>query len=228
MESKGTGAFNAQAFLGSAGITSRIVEYQHTEVIFTQGDACESVGCIQKGRVKLSELSKAGREAIVAMLGPGDFIGEGCLAGQSVRMRSATAITACTILLMDKDQMLYLLHNQHALSDRFIAYLLARNIQVEADLSDQMFNSGEKRLARKLLLLAQHGKPDATVSAIPPISQGTLAEMIGTTRPRVNIFMKKFQRLGFIDYTDGLKVNRSLLSSVLHDERNKPEVALNA
>ena len=151
------------------------------------------------------------------MLGPGDFFGEGCLAGQSVRTGSATAITASTILLVNKDHMAHTLGHQHALSDRFIAYLLARKTQVEEDLSDQLFNSSEKRLARTLLLLARYGKPDATVRAIPPISQETLADMIGTTRSRVNFFMKKFQRLGFIDYTDGLKVNRTLLSVVLFD-----------
>jgi CRP/FNR family cyclic AMP-dependent transcriptional regulator len=210
-------SFNAEAFLSSAGVARRIVAYQPTEVIFAQGDQCQSVGFIQAGGVKLSVLSKAGREAIVAMLRPGDFFGEGCLAGESVRLRSATAITASTILLVDKAQMVHVLHHQHALSDRFITHLLARKIQVEADLHDQLFNSSEKRLARTLLLLARYGKQDTPARAIPPISQVTLAEMIGTTRSRVNFFMRKFQRLGFIDYTDGLKINSSLLSVVLHD-----------
>ena len=156
-------------------------------------------------------------EAVVAMLGPGEFCGEGCLAGQPDRMGTATATTVSTILLIDKDQMVRLLHKQHALSDRFIAHMLARNIRIEEDLIDQLFNSSEKRLARTLLLLARYGKHDKPVRAVPPISQATLAEMVGTTRSRVNFFMKKFQRLGFIDYADGLKVNNSLLTVVLHD-----------
>jgi CRP-like cAMP-binding protein len=217
MKSKQKGPFNAQAFLDSAGIARKIVEYRRAEVIFTQGDPCEHVLYIQSGGVKLSVLSKAGREAVVAMLGPGVFFGEGCLAGQSVRVGSATATTDSAVLLVDKDQMVGLLHKQHALSDRFIAHMLARNIRIEEDLVDQLFNSSEKRLARTLLLLARYGKHDTPVRAVPTISQETLAEMVGTTRSRVNFFMKKFQRLGFIDYTDGLKVNHSLLTVVLHD-----------
>ncbi len=217
MESAHTGAFNVQAFLDSGGIARTIVEYRRAEVIFTQGDPGESVLYIQKGGVTLSVLSKTGREAILAMLAPGDFFGEGCLAGQPVRMGSATAITDSTILLVDKDQMVRLLHNQHALSDRFIAHMLTRNIRIEEDLIDHMFNSSEKRLARTLLLLARYGKQDEPVRAVPKISQETLAEMVGTTRSRVNFFMKKFQRLGFIDYKDGLKVNNALLAVVLHE-----------
>jgi CRP-like cAMP-binding protein len=217
MKSKQKGPFNAQAFLDSAGIARKIVEYRRAEVIFTQGDPCEHVLYIQSGGVKLSVLSSAGREAVVAMLGPGEFFGEGCLAGQSVRVGSATATTDSAVLLVDKDQMVGLLHKQHALSDRFIAHMLARNIRIEEDLVDQLFNSSEKRLARTLLLLARYGKHDTPVRAVPTISQETLAEMVGTTRSRVNFFMKKFQRLGFIDYTDGLKVNHSLLTVVLHD-----------
>jgi len=209
--------FDAQAFLDSAGIARKIVDYRRAEVIFTQGDPCDHVLYIQKGTVKLSVLSKGGREAVVAMLGSGEFFGEGCLAGQPVRVGSATATTDSSILLVDKNQMIRLLHKQHALSDRFIAHMLARNIRIEEDLIDQLFNSSEKRLARTLLLLARYGKHDKPVRAVPPISQETLAEMVGTTRSRVNFFMKKFQRLGFIDYADGLKVNNSLLSVVLHD-----------
>jgi CRP/FNR family cyclic AMP-dependent transcriptional regulator len=217
MESKQKGAFNAQAFLDSAGVARTIVEYRRDDVIFTQGHPCESVLYIQKGGVKLSVLSQTGREAVVAMLGPGEFFGEGCLAGQPVRMGSATATTDSTILLVDKNQMVRLLHKQHALSDRFIAHMLARNIRIEEDLVDQLFNSSEKRLARTLLLLARYGKHDKPVRAVPPISQQTLADMVGTTRSRVNFFMKKFQRLGFIDYTNGLTVNNSLLTVVLHE-----------
>jgi CRP-like cAMP-binding protein len=217
MTARRNGAFNARAFLESSGIERKIVDYERADAIFTQGDPCDHVMYIQKGGVKLSVLSKAGREAVVAMLGPGEFFGEGCLAGQPVRMGTATATTESTILLIDKNQMVRLLHKQHALSDRFIAHMLARNIRIEEDLIDQLFNSSEKRLARTLLLLARYGKHDKPVRAVPPISQATLAEMVGTTRSRVNFFMKKFQRLGFIDYTDGLKVNNSLLTVVLHD-----------
>ena len=217
MESKQKSAFNAQRFLDSTGINRKIVEYRGGEVIFTQGDPCESVLYIQQGGVKLSVLSETGKEAVVAMLGPADFFGEGCLAGQPVRVGSATTITGSTILHVDKDQMVRLLHKQHALSDRFIAHMLARNIRIEADLIDQMLNPSEKRLARTLVLLSRSGKHDEPVRDIPPVSQKTLAEMIGTTRSRVNFFMKKFQRLGFIDYTDGLKVNNSLLTVVLHN-----------
>jgi len=214
---KRRGTFNVQAFLDSSGIARKIVEFRRGEVIFSQGDACESVMYIHTGGVKLSVLSRTGREAVVALLGPGEFFGEGCLAGQPARVGSATAITGSSILFVDKDEMVRLLHKQHALSDRFIAHMLARNIRIEEDLIDQLFNSSEKRLARTLLLLARYGKHDNSVQAVPSISQETLAEMIGTTRSRVNFFMKKFQRLGFIDYKKGLKVNNSLLTVILHD-----------
>jgi CRP/FNR family cyclic AMP-dependent transcriptional regulator len=217
MKSRKKVLFNAQAFLDSAGVQRKVVAYERGVVIFSQGDPCDNVLYIQQGSVKLSVVSKAGREAVVAMLGPGEFFGEGCLAGQPVRMGIATATRDSTILLVEKAQMVRLLHKQHALSDRFIAHMLARNIRIEEDLIDQLFNSSEKRLARTLLLLARYGKPDTPVRSVPPISQTTLAEMVGTTRSRVNFFMKKFQRLGFIDYTNGLKVNNSLLTVVLHD-----------
>ena len=217
MQPKAKGAFNAQAFLNSAGIGREIVSYRRGEVIFSQGDASETILYIQVGGVKLSVLSKTGREAITAMLGPGDFFGEGCLAGQPARLGTATALTGSTILRMDKSQMVRLLHEQHTLSDRFIAHMLARNIRIEEDLVDQLFNSSERRLARVLLLLAGYGKQDKPMPAIPTISQQTLAEMVGTTRSRVNFFMNKFKRLGFIEYTDGLKVNNSLLTVVLRD-----------
>jgi CRP-like cAMP-binding protein len=213
-----TGAsFNAQAFLDSSGVARNVVEYRRGETIFSQGDSGDHVLYLQKGGVKLSVLSKAGRQAVVAMLGPGEFFGEGCLAGQTVRMGSATASMNSTILRVEKSQMERVLHEQHAMSDRFIAHMLARNIRIEEDLIDQLFNSSEKRLARTLLLLARYGKHDKPVRTVPAVSQETLAEIIGTTRSRVNFFMKKFQRLGFIDYSDGLKVNNSLLTVVLHD-----------
>jgi CRP/FNR family transcriptional regulator, cyclic AMP receptor protein len=217
MKSKKNVAFNAQAFLESAGIAKKILHFRRGETIFTQGDPCTHVLYIQKGNVKLSVLSKAGREAVVAMLGTGEFFGEGCLAGQPVRMGTAKATADSSILLIDKQRMVRLLHKQHAMSDRFIAHMLARNIRIEEDLIDQLFNSSEKRLARTLLLLARYGKRDNPVRAVPAISQETLAEMVGTTRSRVNFFMKKFQRLGFIDYRNGLKINDSLLTVVLHD-----------
>jgi CRP/FNR family transcriptional regulator, cyclic AMP receptor protein len=217
MKSKKNVAFNAQAFLESAGIAKKILHFRRGETIFTQGDPCTHVLYIQKGNVKLSVLSKAGREAVVAMLGAGEFFGEGCLAGQPVRMGTAKATADSSILLIDKQRMVRLLHKQHAMSDRFIAHMLARNIRIEEDLIDQLFNSSEKRLARTLLLLARYGKRDNPVRAVPAISQETLAEMVGTTRSRVNFFMKKFQRLGFIDYRNGLKINDSLLTVVLHD-----------
>ena len=193
------------------------MEYPSGATIFTQGDPCSHVLYIQKGTVKLSVLSQSGREAVVAMLGAGEFFGEGCLAGQPVRMGTAQATTDSAILLVQKNRMVRLLHKQREMSDRFIAHMLARNIRIEEDLIDQLFNSSEKRLARTLLLLARYGKHDRPVRAVPLVSQETLAEMIGTTRSRVNFFMKKFQRLGFIDYKNGLKVNQSLLTVVLHD-----------
>jgi CRP/FNR family transcriptional regulator, cyclic AMP receptor protein len=217
-------AFDARAFLASAGIAKTIVEYARGEAIFTQGDPCNDVMYIQDGAVKLSVVSATGREAVVAILGPGDFFGEGCLAGQPVRMGSATAAARSTVLRIEKARMVRLLHKQRAMSDRFIAHMLARNIRVEQDLVDQLFNSSEKRLARTLLLLARYGKTDAPLRAVPAISQETLAEMIGTTRSRVNFFLNKFKKLGFIEY-DGqhpLKVNDSLLSVVLHDGGSLP------
>jgi CRP-like cAMP-binding protein len=212
-------AFSAQAFLDSAGVARTVVQYGRGDAIFTQGDACEHVMYIQSGGVKLSVLSKAGREAVVAMLGPGDFFGEGCLAGQPFRMGSATAITPSAILLVSKDRMARLLHRQHAMSDRFISHMLTRNIRIEEDLIDQLFNSSEKRLARTLLLLARYGKQEKPIRVVPQISQETLAEMIGTTRSRVNFFLNKFKKLGFIEYSGELpiKINSSLLSVVLHE-----------
>jgi len=211
--------FNAQAFLDSSGVAKTVVHYRRGEGIFAQGDECQHVMYIKDGGVKLSVLSKTGREAVVAMLGPGDFFGEGCLAGQATRMGSATAITPSAILLVRKSKMVQLLHKQHAMSDRFISHMLARNIRIEEDLIDQLFNSSEKRLARTLLLLARYGKQDKPARVVPKISQETLAEMVGTTRSRVNFFLNKFKKLGFIEY-DGelpLKINSSLLSVVLHD-----------
>jgi CRP/FNR family transcriptional regulator, cyclic AMP receptor protein len=213
-------AFNTQAFLESSGVARTIAEFGRGDAVFTQGDPCDQVMYVQAGGIKLSVLSKTGREAVVAMLGPGDFFGEGCLAGQPFRMGTATAITPSTILLVGKNAMIALLHSQHAMSDRFISYMLARNIRIEEDLIDQLFNSSEKRLARTLLLLARYGTQDKPVRrVVPMLSQETLAEMVGTTRSRVNFFLNKFKKLGFIDYDDKLplKINSSLLSVVLYD-----------
>jgi CRP/FNR family transcriptional regulator, cyclic AMP receptor protein len=218
MQVKQRRAFDAVAFLRSAGAGKSIVTYQPTEVIFSQGDASDSVLYIQTGAVKLSVLSRDGKEAVVAMLGPGDFFGERALTGHPVRLEAATAMTATTVLIIPKRQMIRRLHDQHALSDRFIRHMLARNTRIEQDLVDQLFNSSEKRLARTLLLLARYGKPGQTHHVLPRVSQETLAEMIGTTRSRVNFFMNKFKKLGFIEYdTGGLKVNHSLLTIVVHD-----------
>jgi CRP-like cAMP-binding protein len=186
-------------------------------VIFTQGEPCLSVLYVLSGAVKLSVLSPSGKEAVVAMFGPGDFFGEGCLAGQPVRIATAAAVTASTILVVQKAAMIKLLHSQRAFSDRFITHMLARNIRVEEDLVDQLFNSSEKRLARTLLLLARYGKKNAPARVLPKLSQELLAEMIGTTRSRVNFFMNKFRKLGFIEYNGGIKINSSLISVVLHD-----------
>ena len=212
-------AFSVQGFLESTGIAKKVLPYRRGELIFTQGDSCEHVWYIQSGGIKLSVLSKTGKEAVVAMLGPGDFFGEGCLAGQEVRMGSATAVTPSAILRIDKGHMSQLLHKQHAMSDRFISHILTRNIRIEEDLIDQLFNSSEKRLARTLLLLARYGKQAKPTRVVPQISQETLAEMVGTTRSRVNFFLNKFRKLGFIEYEGELpiRINNSLLSVVLHD-----------
>ncbi|HKO04635.1 MAG TPA: Crp/Fnr family transcriptional regulator [Candidatus Acidoferrales bacterium] len=211
------GAFDAQAFLDSVGVARKVAEFQRSEAVFTQGEPAKRVFYIQKGGVKLSVVSEAGKEAVVAIIGPGDFFGEGCMAGQPLRMGSANAITPATLLVIEKEEMVRVLHQEHALSDRFITHMLGRNIRIEEDLVDQLFNSSEKRLARTLLLLARYGKPEQPHGTIPKVSQETLAEMIGTTRPRVNYFMNKFRKLGFIEYNGGLKINNSLLSVVLHD-----------
>ena len=172
---------------------------------------------IQQGAVKLSVVNEVGKEAVVAMLGPGDFFGEGCLAGQSIRIGTASAIAPATVLVIEKDELIRLLHAEREFSDRFISYLLARNIRIEADLVDQLFNSAEKRLARALLLLGSCGREDPTHRVLPKVSQETLAETIGTTRSRVNIFMNKFKKMGFIRYSGGLQIDSSLLSTVLHE-----------
>jgi CRP-like cAMP-binding protein len=194
-----------------------VVRFPARAVIFSQGDPCEAVLYIQKGAVQLSVVSKAGKQAIVATLGAGDFFGESALTGQILRMGTATARVASEVLVIEKTAMKRVLHEEHAFSDRFIANMLARNLRIEADLVDQLFNSSEKRLARALLLLARYGKQEEPQHPLPRVSQESLAEMIGTTRSRVNFFMNKFKKLGFIEYNGGLKINPSLFSVVLHD-----------
>jgi CRP/FNR family transcriptional regulator, cyclic AMP receptor protein len=210
-------AFDAQVFLDSAGVARTVTEIRKNKRIFSQGDPAKNVFYIQKGGVRLSVINEVGKEAVVAVLGPGDFFGEGCLAGQPLRMGSATAIGPTTALVIEKKEMIRVLHAEHAFSDRFISYMLSRNIRIEEDLVDQLFNSSEKRLARTLLLLARYGNEDAPQKLLPKISQEMLAEMIGTTRSRVNFFMNKFRKMGFIHYNGGLQINTSLLSVVLHD-----------
>jgi len=210
-------AFDAESFLETAAIPRKVVEYRPLAVIFSQGDPSESVLYIQKGAVRLSVLSHAGKEGIVGTLGPGDFVGEGALAGQRVRICTARAVSTTTALIVPKKQMMQLLHDEPAFSSRFIEFMLSRNIRIEEDLVDQLFNSSEKRLARTLLLLARYGMPDKPQGVLPKLSQETLAEMIGTTRSRVNFFMNKFRKMGLIEYNGGLKINTALLSVVLHD-----------
>src|ERR1700730_4909704 len=214
---KKTDAFNAQAVLDSVGVARKVRQFKRADTIFSQGSPADSVMYVQEGAVKITAVSEAGKEAIITILGPGDFFGEGCLAGQPRRMGNATATIPTTILVIDKKEMQSVLHEQHDLSDLFINFVLTRNIRIEEDLIDQLFNSTEKRLARTLLLLARYGKEDQPKRALPKVSQETLAEMIGTSRTRVNLFMNKFRKLGFIKYNGGIHIDASLLSVVLHD-----------
>lgn len=212
-------AFDVDRFLRAGGAGTTIAVYQPREIIVLQGDASDSVVYLQEGTVKLSVLSRSGQEAVVAMLETGAFFGESALAGDCVRHESATAMTATTALMIPKEQMIRLLHEQPDFSDRFIAHMLARNIRLEGDVADQLFNSSDKRLARVLLLLAHYDKPGKAHRVLPAITQQTLADMVGTTRSRVNFFMNKFKKLGYIEYRGGLKVNDSLVTVILRDER---------
>ena len=211
--------FDPQVFLDTIGKGRKVVAFPKKQTIFTQGDAADAVFYIQKGKVRLTVVSKVGKEATLAILSEGEFFGEGGLAGQPFRMGSATAMTDCEVLRIDKKAMMLALHREHTFSDLFVAYLLARNIRYEEDLVDQLFNSSEKRLARILLLLAHFGKEGVPETVIPKISQETLADMIGTTGSRVSFFMNRFRKLGFVDYDggSGLQVHSSLLNIVLHD-----------
>ena len=212
-----TTVFDVELFLDSAGLRRTVDKFRRKETVFAQGDPAKDVMYIQEGGVKLSVVNETGKEAVVAILGPGDFFGEGCLAGQSVCMATATTIAPTTVLVIEKNEMIRVLHEEHEFSDRFIAYMLARNVRVEEDLIDQLFNSSEKRLARTLLLLARYGAQGQPQKVLPKVSQEMLAEMIGTTRSRVNFFMNKFRKLGFIQYNGKIHINNSLLSVVLHE-----------
>jgi CRP/FNR family transcriptional regulator, cyclic AMP receptor protein len=215
---KKTSDFDPQKFLATIGEGRKVVVFPQKQTIFAQGDPADVVFYIQAGKVRLSVVSKIGKEATLGILSEGQFFGEGSLAGQALRMGSATAMTDCELLRIDKKAMMLALHREHTFSDLFVAYLLARNIRYEEDLVDQLFNSSEKRLARLLLLLAHFGKEGVPETVIPKISQETLAEMIGTTRSRVSFFMNRFRKLGFVDYGDsGLQVHSSLLTVILHD-----------
>jgi len=210
--------FDPRAFLATIGEGRKVVSFPEKQIIFAQGDPTNAVFYIQTGKVRLKVVSESGKEATLGILNEGDFFGEGCLAGQPLRMGSATAMTDCELLQIDKKAMIEALHREHTFSDLFVAYLLARNIRYEENLVDQLFNSSEKRLARILLLLAHFGKEGVPETVIPKISQETLAEMIGTTRSRVSFFMNRFRRLGFVDYGgSGMQVHSSLLNVVLHD-----------
>jgi CRP-like cAMP-binding protein len=211
--------FDPETFLSTLDGGRKITAFPKKQAIFVQGDPSDAVFYIQKGKVKLTVVSQKGKEATIAILGEGEFFGEGCLTGQPLRLSSATAMTDCSVMRIDKQAMIEVLHREHAFSDMFVAYLLTRNIRYEEDLVDQLFNSSEKRLARVLLLLAHFGKEGTPEVAIPKISQETLAEMVGTTRSRVSFFMNRFRKLGFIDYQagDALQVHSSLLNIVLHD-----------
>lgn len=215
---KSVRTFDPQAFLATVGIGKTVCHYRAKQTVFSQGERADSVFYVQKGTVQLSVLSKQGKEATLALLGPGDFLGEGCLASdQPMRLATATAISSASILCIEKKQMLKALHEEHEFSDLFVAYVVARHNRTQADLVDQLFNSSEKRLARALLILARFGKEDSPETIIPNVSQETLAEMVGTTRSRVNFFMNKFRKLGFIHYNGGLKVHSSLLGVILHE-----------
>lgn len=210
-------SFNPQSFLASIGRGRRALEFRKKQAVFTQGERADAVFYLQKGKVRLTVVSRRGKEATIGMLGAGDFFGEGCIAGQPLRMATASTITDCSVLRIEKKTMMQVLHHQRAFSDLFVAYLLARNIRYEEDLLDHLFNSSEKRLARLLLLLARFGKEGRPEPVVPKISQETLAEMVGTTRSRVSFFMNRFRQLGFVKYNGGLQVHSSLLNVILHD-----------
>jgi CRP/FNR family cyclic AMP-dependent transcriptional regulator len=220
MKPNGKPSFDPQIFLAKVGEGRTMADYQKNQIVFSQGDAADAIFYIQNGKVKLTVVSKHGKEAVIAMLGVGDFFGEGCLAGQPLRMATAAAMSVCAIVRLEKRGTIRVLHDEPAFSELFLAYLLSRNTRLEEDLVDQLFNSSEKRLARMLLLMANFGKEGTPLPVIPQISQETLAEIVGTTRSRISFFMNRFRKLGLIKYNggpEGLEVHSSLLSIVLHD-----------
>jgi CRP-like cAMP-binding protein len=217
-ESKST-TFDPATFLANAGLGRRIVQYKPKDTFFSQGHPADCIFYLQKGRAKLTVVSKSGKEATITLLTAGDFIGEESIAAVAgLRMATATAITACTALKIERGEMIRVMHEEHSFSDVFLSFLLARSMRIQADLVDQLFNSSEKRLARILLLMAEFGKPGEPEMLIPEITQETLAEMIGTTRSRVSFFMNRFRKLGFIEYNGRIRVHKSLLNVVLHDQ----------
>jgi CRP-like cAMP-binding protein len=210
-------AFNVENYLNTAGIAKKILNYRKGQIIFSQGDQARNVLYLQRGGVKLTITSSRGKEAVIALLYPGDFLGEGCIAGQPMRVTTATTLEPTSVLTIGRQEMIRMIHEEHQFSDRFVSYMLRRNVRVEEDLADHLFNSSEKRLARTLLLIARYGKADQPERIIAKISQETLAEMIGTTRSRVSFFMNKFRKLGYIKYNGSLQINSSLLRVVLRD-----------
>jgi CRP-like cAMP-binding protein len=210
-------SFDVGQYLATSGVKKKLVSYRKSQIIFSQGDKCGSVYYLQTGGVKITTLSSTGKEAVIALLHPGDFFGEGCIAGQPLRVSTATAFEPASALSIEKLEMNRVIHDEPEFADRFVAHMLKRNVRIEEDLVDQLFNSSEKRLARALLLVARYGNDDKPQKIVPQISQGTLAEMVGTTRSRVSFFMNKFRKLGFIEYNGGIHVHDSLLRVILHD-----------
>lgn len=210
-------SFNVGQYLATPGVKKKLVHYRKADTVFTQGEKCDAVYYLQSGAIKISVTSSTGKEAVVALLHPGDFFGEGCISGQHLRVSTATATELTTALAIDGGEMTRLIHQESEFAERFMAHMLKRNVRMEEDLVDQLFNSSEKRLARALLLIARYGNNEKPLHIVAPISQQTLAEMIGTTRGRVSFFMNKFRKLGFIAYNGGIKINDSLLRVILHD-----------
>jgi CRP/FNR family transcriptional regulator, cyclic AMP receptor protein len=217
--SKGRRPFDVSEYLEIPGVNRKIINYSKRQTIFSEGARASSVLYLQRGSVKITVNSSSGKEAVIALLVPGDFFGEGCIAGRPLRIVTATALQPTSVLEIEKREMIRVLHEEHDFSDRFVAYMLKRNVRIEEDLVDQLFNSIEKRLARALILIARYGNEEQSVKLIARVSQETLAEMIGTTRSRVSVFMNKFRRLGFIEYNGGLRVNDSLLRVIFHDRQ---------
>jgi CRP/FNR family cyclic AMP-dependent transcriptional regulator len=217
MVRKKSPTFHVGRYLATSGVKKKLAQYRPAQIIFSQGDKCDAVYYLQSGAIKISITSPTGKEAVIALLTPGDFFGEGCIAGQPLRVSTATATEPTIVLVIQKAEMVRVIHEEHEFSDRFVAHMLKRNVRIEEDLTDQLFNSSEKRLARALLLVARYGNNEKPLHIVAPISQQTLAGMVGTTRGRVSFFMNKFRKLGFIKYNGGIQINDSLLRVILHD-----------